>query len=555
MHLVKLTSSILTLAILTACGGGKDKAAPVIEIAPITQSKEAYNQEKLAQIVFIPAAGSIITLGEEVTSEAITIDISGEEKISIKNGEYSIDGGKFTSDDGTITNGVTLVIKQLIPNEYDTEIATIVTIGTTSITFINKTGNAPDGDGQIPDGAAAFKMTCQPNTAACSNQYNKIAYYDSHNTLVNTSDLIREQASFAEVSTDKISIALLKQHENSQKALVFLSLDNEPHEYSMVKGGVLPHYEPSDCKSYSVALNGLAGYELHPGNYFLSIKNNSFDIVEYDKLLGTAKVNLTSCANEAVVISELNPEMTGSPAVSYVELPIKEINEGDDVTLTMLEPTLLSVQSDNAELAFITSFAHGHTAYNTSTGRIGKDSFYLYPTQDAQYTASFSSFKREDNDNFINQYFNFSEIPENNLFTRDMYDIEIENVDFDKDAFVLNYTLSGNDSPSLTLFDLRITYEIVVAGVNKQYYTRTSIFSQHKSGDIKLPNVHEEFIPDGAQITEITADFSALKTTYFVDLKSAMGFGINAHTYSPFGFSAEENASAFYTKEYYKFIN
>ncbi len=575
MYLLKQTSSLLAIMLLSACGGEQnnvesDEQNSISSVQNTTVSNEqndanseantavqaevVNNDEKLTQILFIPAIMADIKVGGEVSSEPVTIDIVGEEPISIENGLYSIDGGKFTSAAGIIKNGAELVIKQVLPNEYQASITTTVTIGTTTLSFTNTTGDTPSNGVIVPEGAISFKSTCQPNSAACSGNYDEIAYYDANNSLVKKTALIREETSFAETPSDKSTIALVKTYENSQNALVFLSLENKHHDYRMVKGGVIPNYKTEDCKSYSVILTGLSGYTLHPGHRFLDIKATSFDVIEYEKDKGEAEVSLTSCGNEGVVISEINEDALGNSVVSYVDIPVDDIVEEDVVSLTMKEPVLVSMQVDNAEFGILTSFNADNTAHNSSAGTMGEDKIFAYPTEQGHYVASLSSNDRLDNDEFRHQFFNFSALPINNIFNEQMFDIEIETVEFNPETFTLNYSVSGNDSPSIVLLNLTITYQAVVDGVSKSFYARTSVFSQHSTNSVSFPNVHKDVIPEGAQMIEVTGKLHAIKTTYYNDLNTALGFGINSITYMPYGFSDDYESSGFFTSEYFTFF-
>lgn len=559
MHsITKLTSSLVTVALLSACGGGSSSESK--DIAPdnavVKQSQETYNKNLLAKVTFTPASSALIELGGDITSKAVILNIQGEEKISIVNGKYSIDENDFTDLEGVIKNGNTLIIKQELPKSYGKNVTTTVTIGSTVLNFTNSMPKAPAGYVEVPEGAISINYTCQPTPSACSTDYTKATFYDANNTQVEQVDLVREMTSYAETGSDSSTIALYKPHETNQSALVFLSLDNQHYDFDALKGSVISRYEAGECKSYSVNLDGLSGYELKPSRRFELTQATNFDVVEYDKNFGTAKLSLTSCGNEGFIISEINTETYSTPAISYIDIPVNDIVEGDVISLTMKVPTLIDAQVDNAdeaELASFISFNEDNTAYNYSSGVIGRNDFYLYPTANAHYVASISFNDIPNNNNFKNQFYNFSALPENNIFSEQMFDIEIETVAFDLDTSTLSYSVSGNDTPSIILFDLKITYQTLVDGVSKEYNTRTSIFSQHSTTSLSFPNVHEEFIPEGAEVIKVTGKLNVIKTTYFNDFNSAMGFGLNPNTI-PVGLSSDDGASGFFTSEYFTFF-
>ncbi len=564
MHsIIKITTTLLIAAQLSACGGGssEENTTPIDNVV-VEPSQETYNKDSLAKITFIPNSSTLIELGGEVSSEAITLDIMGEENISIENGVYSIDGGDFTSLEGVVKNGTVLVIKQALPESYEISITTTVTIGTTTLSFTHSTGEAPDGYVQVPEGAISVNYTCLPSPSACNTAYTKANFYDSSNNLIKQADLVREVTSFAETETDKSTIALFKPHETDQRAVVFLSLDNQHYNYDALRGSYNRNhsiYGTDECKSYSVILDGLNGYDIYPSYRLSQSSQASFDIVEYDENTGIATVSLITCGDEGVRISE-KKNGAYSSAVSYVDLPIGEIVEGDVISLTMESPTLITTQFETPGLtsfSFI-SFNEDNTAYNVSSGYVGEyhgdDDFYLYPSPNAHYVASILFDDLVDHQDTKSQFYNFSELPENNIFSKEIFDIEIETVAFDPETLSFNYSVSGNDTPSIVRFDLRITYEVVIDGVAKAYNTTSSVFSQHSTTPISFPNVHGDFTPENAEVTKISGKLVAIKTTYFDSLNSAMDFGINSSIYSPGGFSSDNGASGFYTSEYFVFF-
>jgi hypothetical protein len=301
-------------------------------------------------------------------------------------------------------------------------------------------------------------------------------------------------------------------------------------------------------------LNGLSGYTLQPSHVFLQTDSTRFEVVNYEKNIGEAEVSITSCGNEGVVISEINEDVSGNSVVSYVDIAVADIVEGDVISLTMKEPVLVSMQVDNAEFGILTSINADNTAFNSSTGVIGEDNIFAYPTEQGHFVASLSSNDRLDNDEFRHQFFNFSALPINNIFNEQMFDIEIETVEFNPETFTLHYTLSGNDSPSIVRFDLSITYKIANDNISQFFTTRTSVYSQHSTEAISFPNVHAGDIPLGAELFLAIGSFQAIKTTYYDDLNTALNFGISRDSIGSYIFNDNYQYSGFYTLEYFTFF-
>lgn len=77
-----------------------------------------------------------VSPGGFVESPAVTIDgIEAPASISIAGGEYSVDGGAFTSASGTITNGQTLVVRVMASSDTNTSASATIMVGGVSATF------------------------------------------------------------------------------------------------------------------------------------------------------------------------------------------------------------------------------------------------------------------------------------------------------------------------------------------------------------------------------------------------------------------------------------
>ena len=78
-----------------------------------------------------------VTPGAEVQSNEITVSgINAPAPIRIDEGEYSINGGPFTIEDGLVENGATVRIRVIASGEYETTVQAILTIGGVSGTFL-----------------------------------------------------------------------------------------------------------------------------------------------------------------------------------------------------------------------------------------------------------------------------------------------------------------------------------------------------------------------------------------------------------------------------------
>lgn len=111
-----LTATSLTAA-LTACGGGGGSS---------DTTPDAFSFTALTDVAFASSN----------ESESVTIiDISTDVDVSISGGEYSIDGGAFTSAAGTLTEGQTLTIAVTADSEFSTTSTATITVGDVSASF------------------------------------------------------------------------------------------------------------------------------------------------------------------------------------------------------------------------------------------------------------------------------------------------------------------------------------------------------------------------------------------------------------------------------------
>lgn len=79
--------------------------------------------------------------GVLVESGSITVTgISEPVQISVSNGEYSINGGPYTSTDGTVEFGQTVSVRHTTPPVEDSVISTELFVGGATASFTSTTG-------------------------------------------------------------------------------------------------------------------------------------------------------------------------------------------------------------------------------------------------------------------------------------------------------------------------------------------------------------------------------------------------------------------------------
>ena len=151
--------SIGLLALLGACGGGGGGGGgnPPPQNPPPDTTPAA----------FAFAAQSGIALSTVVASNEVTISgINSGASVAITGGEYSIDGGAFTSAVGTISNNQRARVRVTSSADFATAVNAVLTIGGISATFSATTRNADT----TPD---AFQFqdlaNVTPNITASSN--------------------------------------------------------------------------------------------------------------------------------------------------------------------------------------------------------------------------------------------------------------------------------------------------------------------------------------------------------------------------------------------------
>ena len=121
----------------TACGGGSasDSDTASGNITPDTRPN-----------TFSFASQNNTPLQQWVQADAITVSgINAAASISVTNGEYAIDGSNYTSSQGTVSNGSTVVLRHRSAATNNTTTTSTLTIGGVSASFSSTTLAATSG--------------------------------------------------------------------------------------------------------------------------------------------------------------------------------------------------------------------------------------------------------------------------------------------------------------------------------------------------------------------------------------------------------------------------
>lgn len=124
--------TIAVLAMLTACGSDDD---PIPTPTPTPTPTPAPSADTTPD-PFSFAAATNVGLDFLVASEAVTITgIDTATPISVTDGEYSIDGGDFTAEAGTITNDQTVTVRLTSPSALSETAQATLDVGGVTATF------------------------------------------------------------------------------------------------------------------------------------------------------------------------------------------------------------------------------------------------------------------------------------------------------------------------------------------------------------------------------------------------------------------------------------
>ena len=114
-----------------------------------------------------------VALSTMIESNTITIagiNASATAAITITGGEYSINGGTYTSAAGTISNGNTVKVRHTSSGSNSTSISTVLTIGGISDTFISTTLASSGGGGGGGGGGNSGSSSSRSEIAGCGTR-------------------------------------------------------------------------------------------------------------------------------------------------------------------------------------------------------------------------------------------------------------------------------------------------------------------------------------------------------------------------------------------------
>lgn len=106
-----------------------------------------------------------------VVSQSFTVT-GGSAAISIANGEYSINGGPYTSASGNVQTGQSVTVRHITSSAYGTSKTTILTIANENIPFTSMTMGKPPvfvNSSTATDFTFAPKLDVEPNTVIVSD--------------------------------------------------------------------------------------------------------------------------------------------------------------------------------------------------------------------------------------------------------------------------------------------------------------------------------------------------------------------------------------------------
>lgn len=106
----KTLIALFAASLLAGCGGSDDTSPSVDD--PIVQTDTVPDSFNFRMAFNVP-------INESVESETITISgIDAPSPITIENGEYAVNGGSFTSEEGVVENGDNVVVRNQAPSLY-----------------------------------------------------------------------------------------------------------------------------------------------------------------------------------------------------------------------------------------------------------------------------------------------------------------------------------------------------------------------------------------------------------------------------------------------------
>ena len=217
---------------------------PILTNVPTVLSGVAYNDDEngvshaIADITGTPTAFTFadqtgVTIDTQVDSDAITITgLTRDTIITVAGGEYSIDGGEFTSVRGAVVNNNSVRLRSTSSSSFSTAVDAVLTIGTVSDTFSVITEALDD----IPE---AFSFTDQTLVTPGS---------------VRTSDAITVSGINAPVSISVLN------DEYSINGGAYTSLDGTVNNGDLVTVRHTSHTSQSAAHTTTVIIGGVYGY-------------------------------------------------------------------------------------------------------------------------------------------------------------------------------------------------------------------------------------------------------------------------------------------------------
>ncbi len=107
---------------------------------------------------FTPGSVTGVATGSTQTSNTVTLAMdTANANISVSGGEYSVNGGAFTSTAGTVVNGDTVAVRHTASSSAGTTVTTTLTVGDKRATFSSTTAGGADAFSFSP--SAVFNVT------------------------------------------------------------------------------------------------------------------------------------------------------------------------------------------------------------------------------------------------------------------------------------------------------------------------------------------------------------------------------------------------------------
>ncbi len=123
-----------------------------------------------------------VALNTQIVSNTISVTgINAAPPITVSGGEYSINGGAYTTAPGSITNGQTVTVRLTSASTYSTIVSATLSIGGVSSTFNVTT---------LPPAPPAPAVSLAPTTLTFANQYAGTVSAAQFLTLTNTGDAV-----------------------------------------------------------------------------------------------------------------------------------------------------------------------------------------------------------------------------------------------------------------------------------------------------------------------------------------------------------------------------